>query len=145
MHLSDFVDAVKTDLARIAELGDDQAAVAAQRLADALQGTLALRLLDVLSAAAAELNAQLPAGRVEVRLAGQDPELVYVDDAAAPSGGDDAFTARITLRLPEALKREIETAAEREGVSVNAWVVRALARRTSARRSDHRLTGFGLS
>ena len=33
--------------------------------------------------------------------------------------------ARINLRLPDQLKARVEQAAEREGLSVNAWLVRA--------------------
>jgi predicted HicB family RNase H-like nuclease len=90
-------------------------------------------------------------GHVEVRLAGRDPELVYVDDPEAPeeppAPGDD-LSARITLRLPETLKGSLETAAAREGVSANAWIVRALARALEprgARRSSNRLQGFARS
>jgi predicted HicB family RNase H-like nuclease len=97
------------------------------------------------------LNGQLVSGHVEVRLAGRDPELVYVDDPLAPeeppAPGDD-LSARITLRLPEALKGSLEAAAAREGVSANAWIVRALARALeprAARRSSNRLQGFARS
>ncbi len=45
---------------------------------------------------------------------------------AAASRESDAGTARITVRLPETLKAQIEAAAEREGVSVNAYLVRTL-------------------
>jgi hypothetical protein len=38
----------------------------------------------------------------------------------------DAGTARITVRLPETLKAQVEAAAEREGLSVNAYLVRTL-------------------
>ena len=64
-----------------------------------------------------------------------------------PAPGDD-LSARITLRLPEGLKTGIEVAAAREGVSTNAWIVRALARAVeprSARRSSNRLQGFARS
>lgn len=39
----------------------------------------------------------------------------------------DGTTSRVTLRLPEQLKARIEEAAARDGLSVNAWLVRALA------------------
>jgi hypothetical protein len=42
----------------------------------------------------------------------------------APESGDPA---RITLRLPEPLKAQVERAAAAEGISVNAWLVRAIA------------------
>jgi predicted HicB family RNase H-like nuclease len=95
------------------------------------------------------VSAQLPSGHVEVRISGQDVEMVYVEEeqaAGAPSG-DDA-SARITLRLPEALKTSVEGAAAREGVSVNTWIVRALARALGGGRPPRvgsRLTGFGRS
>ena len=102
---------------------------------------------------ALDLSSQLPNGHVEIRLAGQDPQLVYVEEEPSePVAGDDTLAARITLRLPESLKSSIETAAEAEGVSVNAWLVRALQRAVSgggttvrAHRSDKRITGFAQS
>jgi hypothetical protein len=153
MELQRFVDALQADLESVAGVGDDAAAEAARRLTAALRSAAGLRLLDVLGEAALELTPQLPSGHVEVRLAGQDPSLVYVEDEAAapaaPAQGDDALAARITLRLPEGLKATIELAATREGVSVNTWLVRALARAVSSsgprRGPGNRLTGFGRS
>jgi hypothetical protein len=148
MQLQRFVDALKADLTAVAELGDEATAEAAGRLVLTLQASVGLRLLDALSEAALELNDKLPHGHVEVRLTGQDPELVYVGDEpeAAPAAGDEAYSARITLRLPEALKGAIEAAAAREGVSVNTWIVRALSRGsstgTSQQQSGNRLTGY---
>jgi hypothetical protein len=49
-----------------------------------------------------------------------------LQDAAGGGRESDAGTARITVRLPETLKAQIEAAAEREGVSVNAYLVRTL-------------------
>ena len=45
----------------------------------------------------------------------------------APPELDEAATARINLRLPEALKADVEQAAARERLSVNAWLIRAVA------------------
>jgi hypothetical protein len=150
MQLSRFVEALRSDLAAVADVGDEETVEAARRIAVSIQGSLGLRLLDILGEAALELNAQLPDGRVEVRLVGQDPELVYIraEEPTSPSlGGDEALTARITLRLPEALKRSVEAAADQEGVSVNTWLVRALARALHGpvRRSGNRLTGWAQS
>jgi len=150
MQLQRFVDALKADLTAVAELGDEATADAATRLVVTLQASIGLRLLDALSEAALELTDKLPAGHVEVRLTGQDPELVYVgEEPEAPvAGAEDGHTARITLRLPEALKTTVEAAAAREGVSVNTWIVRALSRVSSAApavQSGNRLTGFARS
>jgi hypothetical protein len=149
MEITIHVEAIQRDLAAAAGLGDDDVARAGRRLADAVEPSLRLRLLDVLGQAALTLNGQLPAGHIEVRLAGRDPDLVFVDDPTEeeppPAPGDD-LSARITLRLPEGLKAQVETAAAREGVSANAWIVRALSRalepRSSARRTSNRLQGF---
>jgi hypothetical protein len=149
MQLQRFIDALRADLNAVAELGDDATAEAAGRLTLTLQASVGLRLLDALSEAVLELNEKLPSGHVEVRLAGQDPQFVYVSDepeAAAPAG-DEAFSARITLRLPEALKTSVEEAAAKEGVSVNTYIVRALSRSGfgfsgGTTRSHNRLTGY---
>jgi hypothetical protein len=81
---------------------------------------------------------------VEVRLRGSDPDFVVTRpayetaDAAGsasaassplviPAGDDEGGTSRLNLRLPEGLKARIEEAARREGLSLNAWLVRAAA------------------
>ena len=40
---------------------------------------------------------------------------------------DDVSTPRTTLRLPDALKSRVDEAATIDGVSVNTWLVRAIA------------------
>ena len=152
MQLQRFIDSLKADLTAVAELGDETTADAAGRLVVTLQASVGLRLLDALSEAALELNEKLPSGHVEVRLSGQDPELVYVgEEPEEPvAGAESAYSARITLRLPEQLKVSIEAAASREGISVNSWIVRALSRSTSAGggpavQSGNRLTGYARS
>ena len=151
MQLQRYVDALKADLTAVAELGDDATAQAASRLVVSLQASIGLRLLDALSEAALELTDRLPSGHVEVRLAGQDPELVFVGDepeAAPAAAAEDGHTARISLRLPEALKTVVESAAAREGVSVNTWIVRALTRSTTSGttvQSGNRLQGWARS
>jgi uncharacterized protein (DUF1778 family) len=40
---------------------------------------------------------------------------------------DEGSTSRLNLRLPEGLKAKIEEAARREGLSLNAWLVRTAA------------------
>ena len=95
MQLQRFVDALKADLTAVAELGDESTAEVAARLVLTLQASVGLRLLDALSEVALELNDKLPGGHVEVRLTGQDPELVYVSEepeapAAAGASGSSA-------------------------------------------------------
>jgi hypothetical protein len=148
MQIEGYVQALQADLAAVAALGDENTARAAQLLGVALESALARRLLEALTEATLELGEQLGGVRIEVRLSGNEPQLVVVEDEPAPGPADEAATARITLRLPESLKARIEEAAAREGASVNTWIVQALTRGAEPRRhhtAGRRLTGFGQS
>jgi HicB family len=155
VKLQRHLDAVKDDVEQLAALADEQVAEVARRLTSALESSVRVRLLDVLSEAATELSGTLGGGRVELRIAGGDPELVFFEDeqAVVPAAepGEDSG-ARITLRLPESLKAQVEAAAARDGVSVNSWIISALAHTISTegtRRGTgpgrRRLTGYGRS
>jgi hypothetical protein len=150
VQIDGYIQALREDLGRIAAVGDDHTRHAAELLAMALESSISRRLLEALGEAALELSAQLDDARVEVRFAGSDPELVYVrEEAEEPqTTADEGSSARITLRLSDALKQRVEDAAARDGVSVNTWIVQALARSAggAARRSSgRRLTGYGRS
>jgi hypothetical protein len=96
----------------------------------------------VLSTATDEITRELAPGSVDVRLRGLDPDFVVTlpptgggraEPAApveplktpAPADVDEGGTARVNLRLPAHLKTRAEETASREGLSVNAWLVRA--------------------
>jgi len=150
MQVDNYIQAVCEDLGRVAAVGDESTARAAELLAVALESSLGRRLQEALAEAALELSAQLPQGNVEVRVAGGDLELVHVDDAdtAPAEAADEAYSARITLRLPESLKSRLEEAALTSGVSVNTWLVQAMSRVLEPRSSTggtRRLTGYGRS
>jgi hypothetical protein len=151
MQLDAYVEALREDLARVAAVGDESTARAADLLAVALEASFGRRLQEALSEAALELSGQLDDGSVEVRIAGSDPELVYVREPGAPVADtrDTDSSARISLRLPESLKTRVEGAAGAGGISVNSWLVQALTRalepRASAGGGRRRLTGYGRS
>ena len=149
MNLTIVLEGLQQDLQNLGELGDERSAQVAQRLGEALGSNLRLKLLDLFSQAAVELSSTLPSGHIEVRLAGQEPELVFVDPAGESAGmAGEELSARISLRLPESLKTAVEQAADREGVSTNAWLVRAIARAAESRPvkvSGKRLSGYGQS
>ena len=147
MQLSVHIEALLSDLNAAGSLGDENVAQAAQRLSDALKASARLRLLDLLSEVTLEVSDQLPSGHVEIRLAGQEPSLVYVEERqeAEPAPADDGMTARITLRLPEALKTAIDAAAAREGLSANTWLVRELKRAVHRGSVHHKGFGSGLT
>jgi hypothetical protein len=151
MKMSLVVDGLRSDVVAVGELGDDTVAEVAERIADVLGRSVPGRVLDLLSDAAAELTASLPEGGIDIRVAGDDVEMTYVEDVPGPvsSGGDgDDLSARITLRLGEGLKSRLEQGAAADGVSVNTFIVRTLEHSTSSNRgrsprAGNRLRGYG--
>lgn len=149
MNLAIVLEGLQQDLQNLGELGDERSAQVAQRLGEALGSNLRLKLLDLFSQVAVELSSKLPSGHIEVRLAGQEPELVFVDAPGEAAGmAGEELSARISLRLPESLKTAVEKASDREGVSTNAWLVRAIARAAESRPvqvGGKRLSGYAQS
>jgi HicB-like protein involved in pilus formation len=151
MKMSLVVEGLRSDVVAVGELGDDTVAEVAERIADVLGRSVPGRMLDLLSDAAAELTATLPDGRVDIRVAGDDVEMTYVEDElgpVSPAGDGEELSARVTLRLSEGLKSRVEDAAAADGVSVNTFIVRTLERGTSSNRSrrgraGNRLHGYG--
>ncbi|CAM3756096.1 toxin-antitoxin system HicB family antitoxin [Tsukamurella ocularis] len=130
------IAAAERDFDDAGDNGVDDARASAERLASGLDAATRLVLLDALSAAAAEITRDLVPGSVDLRLRGRDVEFVVAaaraeaEDEATTSTGvdfDDTSTSRTTLRLPDALKTQVDEAAAAEGVSVNTWLVRAVA------------------
>ena len=150
MNLTIVLDGLQQDLQRIsASSATSGLRRSRSGSTEALGSSLRLKLLDLLSQAAVELSSKLPSGHIEVRLAGQEPELVFVDAPGEAAGmAGEELSARISLRLPESLKGAVEKAADREGVSTNAWLVRAIARAAESRPvqvSGKRLSGYAQS
>jgi hypothetical protein len=136
MDLTPYLEGLRRDLASCAAAGGPEVARAGDLLAGALDSSARLTLLEVLSEAAAEITYALDNVEVDVRLRGRDADLVItaVDHpepapppVTEPPPETDGDTARITLRLPEHLKTQVEQAAGTEGTSVNAWLVRAVS------------------
>ncbi|MFE3323941.1 hypothetical protein [Streptomyces sp. NPDC059176] len=145
MDLTPYVDTLRRELAVAAAAGGEDARELAERLTAPLESATRLTMLNVLSAAMDEITRELAPGSVDVRLRGLDPDFVVTppptdggapaEPAAsveplrppAPAEGDDGGTARVNLRLPAHLKALAEEAAGREGLSVNAWLVRAVS------------------
>ena len=160
MDISPFIDTLREDLAIAADAGGEDARLLAERLTAPLETAARLALLEALSQAAEEISLELAPGSVEVRLRGRDPEFVVASEPprAASSGAtmapsvptdDDGGTARLNLRLPESLKQAIDEAASAEGLSLNAWLVRAATAalssgttRPAASTGGHHVTGW---
>ncbi|WP_393916091.1 histidine kinase [Halostreptopolyspora alba] len=166
MDLMSYVDSLRRQLAAAAESGDEDVRAIAERLTTALEPAARLALLDALSDAADEITRDLAPGSVEVRLRGGHTDFIVTSppaDEPFEDGGEgdlgaaqhrpgdtapeipeseDGGTSRVTLRLPDHLKPRVEEAASREGLSVNAWLVRAVA---AALDSDARRPGRSAS
>jgi predicted transcriptional regulator len=136
MELGQYVTDLQRQLVESVEHGTEETRAVAERLVAGLDAAARLVLLDVLSAAAGEITRDLAPGSVDLRLRGREVEFVVsqsagepeTDDApAAPVDLDDVSTSRTTLRLPDALKARVDEAAAADGLSVNTWLVRAIA------------------
>ncbi|MFB4194106.1 toxin-antitoxin system HicB family antitoxin [Streptomyces carpaticus] len=157
MDLTPYVDQLRSELSTAAEAGGEESRALAERLSATLESAGRLTLLEALSAAMGEVTRDLAPGSVDVRLRGLDPEFVVIPPPAivpeapyltppghsagaagrtappppppppAADGAEEGGTARINLRLPAHLKARAEEAAAQEGLSVNAWLVRAVS------------------
>jgi hypothetical protein len=156
MDLTPYLETLRTDLAAAAAPGGPETTRAAELLGHSLESSARLAQLEALSDAAAEITTRLSDTSVEVRLRGREADLVVTrtaPDSPEPAvstpppleGGD---LTRLTLRMPEALKTHVEQTAAVEGISVNAWLVRAVTAAVShpavppKGRPGKRVTGY---
>ena len=136
MDLGSYVTDLQRQLLDSAENGTDDTRAVAERLVAGLDSAARLVLLDVLSAAVGEITRDLAPGSVDLRLRGREVEFVVTqasteaesdDEPTTSVDLDDVSTSRTTLRLPDALKAKVDEAAAADGLSVNTWLVRAVA------------------
>ncbi len=136
MDLSPFVDSLRRDLLAAASGAGEETRAAAERLGFALEPAARLALMEAVSQAAAEITAEMSGGGVDVRLDGRElgfhvqeslpaPPAVPAPPAppAPPEPEEEGGLARVTLRLPEAVKNKAEEAAGDAGQSLNTWLV----------------------
>lgn len=153
MQLNEYLSAVAYDLDRATQLADDATRDVARRLVTVLEPGLRMAMVQLLSDAAAQLTSELPGTVVTIRMDGREPVWHVVSpESHAPTGTpvdaaeDEEGTARVTVRLPEAVKRRAEAAAQSAGQSLNTWIIHALRRATSTDKtptsSSRRITGW---
>lgn len=161
MNLAQYINDLHDQLMVAAEAGGDEGRLLAERLTAPLESATRLVLLEALAAATNEITRDLAPGSVELRLRGRDPEFVVTSapvnetlrdvtgndsphrSTAPEADADEGNTSRMTLRLPEQLKSRIERAAGKESLSVNAWLVRAVADALDPGDRDRRSTRRG--
>jgi hypothetical protein len=136
MDLTEYVEALRESLTTAAAAGGEQSRETARLLAATIEPAVRLALTGALAEMAAEVTAALDSTVVDIRFRGRDPEVVVVpapsERAEHPAPDDDGATdegavARISLRLPDALKGRAESAAAAAGTSLNSWLVGAVA------------------
>lgn len=142
MDLTPYVASLHTALTNAARTSSTEVQEAADRLAQGVEPALRLTLMEMASDLAADVTSRLDGDVVDVRIRGGNPEIVVERRAPepdvptaplppppppAPAPEDDGGTARISLRIPEYLKTQLEEAAAADGVSVNTWLVRCVA------------------
>jgi hypothetical protein len=150
MDLSPYLASVRHGVANAAALADEPTQQVAHRLGTAIESSTRLALIQALSDAAGTISAELAPASVEVRMAGQDPEFVVtvprsdaeptllmppteepVVDEPEP---DEEPLARISLRLPNSVKVKVDEMADADGISTNAWLIRAVVDALAERR-----------
>ena len=147
MDLSPYIESVRGGVVNASSLADEHTQQVANRLGTAIESSTRLALIQALSDAAGTISADLAPSSVELRMVGQDPEFVVSvqtaeteptlllpnaepgsesTDQSAPAEAEDEPVARITLRLPQSVKARVDEMASSEGISTNAWLIRAV-------------------
>jgi len=156
MDLSPYIESVRAGVVSASSLADEPTQHVAARLGTAIESSTRLALIRALSDAAGTISAELAPSSVEVRMVGSEPEFVVSiqtadteptllmpeseqagEDAAgaATSDVEDEPVARISLRLPQSVKTRVDEIASAEGISTNAWLIRAVMDALSERSS----------
>lgn len=155
MELATYVERLRSDLSAAAEAASTEVREAADRLSFAVEPSMRMALLEALGDATADITSKLESAVVEVRLHGRDPEFVVAEhgpqppqppqppappepptppEPAEPLAADaDEGMSRVSLRLPDKVKSQVEQAAAAAGQSVNAWLVKAAVEKIERR------------
>jgi len=145
MDITPYVEGLRARLIAAGGIGGPETVAVAERLGDSLESAARLAIQEAVCDAAEQITRDLAPGSVEVRLRSHELDFVttlpplaesdvtlmsepgVVTSPTVPeSEGTESGTARISFRPPEHLKARIEDAAERAGMSVNAFLVATL-------------------
>lgn len=138
MNLTLLASTVQQQVANAAALGDERTQQIAATLATAADAAVRLALIEAASAVCEDVNTALaesahggPCPSVSVQVDGNSLRVALLEPAPEvaedPRADDSDVSARISLRLSESLKADIEQAASQADLSVNSWLVRAAA------------------
>ena len=143
MDTSSVISEVEAALEAQMQLGGGDPAVeaAGEALRIALTPALRQGAWDLAGQAVAEVAAQLPDLVVELVVADGEPNVVVRQSEVASSFATEELEARMTVRLPRALKEQLEAAAGNSGDSINTYVVKSLSSQGAKQRPRRRYTG----
>ena len=146
MDIESLTEQVKAVVAGQLALASEDPAVdaAGESILAALNPALKQMGTALAEQAAVEVGAQLTDHSIEVVLRDGEPYLVVRATDESVTISHDDLGARITVRLPEDLKGDLEIAASGTGDSVNTFVVKAIAGKTKARSRRSRTTFEGM-
>lgn len=129
MLISELLDGIREDFNALGQLGGPDTAAIAERLSAAIEPSLRTHFLEALNDVIQEFNLQ-DSVALTLNLEGDQIRMTRVvtvdDNVAGPTPSD--YSARIALRLSDALKDDIEHLATDVGSSMNSWIVRTLER-----------------
>jgi hypothetical protein len=163
MDLSKHVDTVRSGIVNAASLADENTQDVARRLGTAVDSAARLALFGAITDATSEISAELAPGSVEVRVVDGNPNFL-VHAPQPPTGeptvilpeqdeegleptaeiGEDEPMIRVSLRVPASVKKRVDEAADSEGISTNAWLVKAIQNALTPPRSAGSQGGPGI-
>ena len=152
MDITPYVESLRHDLAAAAEAGGPEAKRRRRAARPRPRPGRPARPDGRAVAGRRRDHRELPAGSVDVRLRGREPEFV-VDVPTVPmpaarphppppdarrraedaEEAEDGAVARITLRIPESVKYKAEELAAKGGHSLNSWIVNVVRAATRER------------
>ena len=143
MDTTSVISEVEAALVAQLQLGGGDPAVhaAGDALRIALGPALRQGAMDLAGQAVAEVAAQLPDRVVELVVTDGEPNVVVRQSDSVTSFATDDLEARMTVRLPKALKKQLEEAAGSAGDSINTYVVKSLSSQGTKQRNRRRYTG----
>ena len=143
MDTTSVISEIEAALAAQLQLGGGDPAVhaAGDALRIALGPALRQGAMDLAGQAVAEVAAQLPDRVVELVVTDGEPNVVVRQSDSVTSFATDDLEARMTVRLPKALKKQLEEAAGSAGDSINTYVVKSLSSQGTKQRNRRRYTG----
>ena len=121
--------------------GDPAIDTAGQAIIASLGPSLRAAAMSLAEQAAVEVRAQLPDHRVDLTISDGEPAIVVrsPESTSVSFSGED-LAARLTVRLPNILKTELEKAAGDTGDSVNTYVIKTLSSRSGRKKAKRRVS-----